>query len=42
VFTFKSRINGSLSAIKPYFRCNEIGGCGGGGRGNARTTLAVS
>jgi hypothetical protein len=42
VCTLKSRINGSLSAIKPYFLCNESGGCGGGGRGNARMTLIVS
>jgi len=42
VLTVKSRINGSLSALIPYFFCNESGGCGGGGRGNARMTLAVS
>ncbi len=42
LFTLKSRIEDSLSAIKPYFLCNESGGCGGGGRGNARMTLTVS
>lgn len=42
VSTLKSRIKGSLSPIKPYFFCRELGGCGGGGRGNAKITLNVS
>ncbi len=42
LFTLKSCIEDSLSTIKPYFFCNESGGCGGGVRGTARMTLTVS
>ena len=42
VLTLISRINGSLSPTRPYFRCNESGGWGGGGRGKARMTFTVS
>lgn len=42
VFTLKSRIKGSLSKVRPFLLCRENGGCGGGGRGTRKRTLAVS